>query len=92
VQQLKQHRLEQIEEGRSKLRAKFNDVEQLAESLKNLFFELKAIALEYEKDFAQVYPPGSGERQLNRASLLNYEGIFLPQLTEVSDRFIRPLA
>lgn len=88
AQQLRQHRLERVDEGRSRLRGKFTDVEKVAESLKNLFFELKAIALEYERDFAQVHPPGSGNIVLNTASLLNYEAIALPQLVEKDGRFI----
>lgn len=87
-QKAQQHQLERIEEGRAKLRAKFADVEEAAESLKNLFFELKAIALEYEKDFAEINPPGSGNIVLNTASLLNYEAIALPQLVEKGGRFI----
>jgi len=88
AQELRQCRIERIEQGRSKLRAKFGDVEEAAESLKNLFFELKAIALEYEKDFAEINPPGSGNIVLNTASLLNYEAIALPKLVERDGRFI----
>lgn len=88
VEQLKQSRKERIEEGKSRLRSKFTDVETAAQSLQNLYFDLKAIALEYETDFAQIHPPSSGHKQLNRAALLNYELLWLPQLTEESDRFI----
>lgn len=88
AQQLKEDRVKRIEEGRSRLRAKFSDIETAAQSLQNLYCDLKAIALEYETDFAQVYPPSSGHKQLNRAALLNYELLWLPQLTEESDRFI----
>ncbi len=85
---LKQHRIERIEEGRAKLRAKFADVEQAAESLKNLFFELKAIAQEYKADFVEINPPTSGGSVLNRNSLLNYEVLALPTITEENQRFI----
>lgn len=86
--ELKQQRLQRVEQGKSELRAKFSDIEKVAESLKNLFLELKEIALKYEKDFAEIHPPSSGHRQLNRAGLLNYEVLWLPQITEVDDRFI----
>jgi hypothetical protein len=86
--ELKRETKRRVEEGRSRLHSKFSDVEKMAESLQNLYFDLKAIALEYEKDFAQIHPPSSGHKQLNRAALLNYELLWLPQLTEESDRFI----
>ncbi len=88
AQELKQHRIERIEQGRSRLRDKFADVEQAAESLKSLFFELKAIAQEYERDFAEINPPTSGGSVLNRNSLLNYEVLALPTITEENQRFI----
>lgn len=86
--ELKRQQLQRVEEGRAKLREKFTDVERVAEALKNLFFELKTLAREYEADFSQIHPPSSGQRQLNRAALLNYEALLLPQIAEVGDRFV----
>lgn len=86
--ELKQETKRRVEEGRSRLRSKFPDIETAAQSLQNLFFELKAIALEYEADFAQIHPPTSGGTALNRNSLLNYEVLALPTITEENQRFI----
>ncbi len=86
--ELKRETTRRAREGQSRLRAKFSDVETAAQSLQNLFFELKAIALEYEADFAQIHPPTSGHKQLNRAALLNYEVLALPTITEENQRFI----
>ncbi|WP_009630209.1 hypothetical protein [Synechocystis sp. PCC 7509] len=88
VQQLKQLREKRIEEGKQKLRAKFGDVEKMAEALEGLYFGLKAIALEYEKDFAQIHPPTSGGTALNRNSLLNIEPLTIPHFVEEKDRFV----
>jgi hypothetical protein len=85
---LKQHRIERIEEGRSRLRSKFGDVETMAQSLENLYLNLKAIALEYEEDFSQINLPTSGGAALNRNSLLNIEPLYLPHFVEEKDRFV----
>ena len=84
--ELKKQRQNRIIEGRSRLRAKFADVEAAAKSLQNLYFDLKAIAAEYEKDFAQIHPPTSGGTALNRNSLLNIEPLTIPQFVEEKER------
>jgi tRNA U55 pseudouridine synthase TruB len=88
VVELKQSRKKRIEQGKSLLRAKFADVETAAQSLQNLYFNLKAIALEYEKDFAEINPPTSSGAVLNRNSLLNIEPLYLPHFVEEKDRFV----
>lgn len=86
--ELKKHRQGRITEGQVRLRSKFADVEVAAKSLQNLYFELKAIASEYEKDFSQINPPTTGGTVLNRNSLLNYERLMLPTIKEENQRFI----
>lgn len=88
VVKLKKHRQDRIIEGQSRLRAKFSDVEAVAQSLQNLYFDLKAIALEYEPDFAQIHPPTPGGIALNRNSLLNIEPLTIPHFAEEKDRFV----
>ncbi len=86
--ELKKHRQDRITEGQSKIRAKFSDVQKAAESLQNLYFDLKALALQYEADFSQINPPTSGGTVLNRNSLLNYDYLSLPRIFEEGARFV----
>ncbi|MBA2748626.1 MAG: hypothetical protein H0U45_07750 [Tatlockia sp.] len=88
AQELKQHRLKRIEEGKKKLRAKFTDVEKMAESLQSFYFELKAITSQYETDFATIHPPTNSGAVLNRNSLLNFGLLMVPELLENDGRFL----
>ncbi len=88
IAELKRQRAQRVEEGRSLLRAKSANVEQAAEALKSLFFELKALVREYEEDFSHIYPPTPVRRELNTASLLNFGLLTIPTLTENDGRFL----
>jgi hypothetical protein len=87
-EQQKQSRKKRIEQGKSLLCSKSADVEQAAESLKNLFLELKSLAREYEGDFNQINPPTSSRQILNTASLLNFGMLTTPTLTQNDGRFL----
>lgn len=86
-EELRQSHLERIEEGKQKIRAQVDEVENAAENLKTLFMNLRFLAAEYESDFSALHPPSSGTITLNTAHLLNYGVLSVPQLVEREGRF-----
>ncbi len=87
-EQIRESRLERIEQGREKVRAQISEVENAAENLKTLFMNLRFLAAEYSEDFSTVYPPTAGGITLNTAYLLNYGALSIPKLVEENGRFV----
>ncbi len=86
-QQIRESRLERIEQGRQKIRAQFDEVEKAAENLKTLFMNLRFLAGEYGEDFSAIHPPSSGTVALNTSYLLNFGALSIPKLVEENERF-----
>ncbi len=86
-EQIREFRNRRVQEGREKIRAQIDEVENAAENLKTLFMHLRLLAAEYAEDFSAIYPATSGEITLNTAYLLNYGVLSIPKLTEESGRF-----
>lgn len=80
-----QARRQRLEDGKTRLREKSKEVEELAASLESLYLEFKAIHSEYSGDFrSEFYVAGA---YLPWDSLLGFQNLSVPKLVESHGRF-----
>lgn len=87
-EQIRQQRLTRLDEGRGLLRQKINQVEELAKTLADAYFELKTIQMEHDVDFKAIYPPSIGSQILGRSSFVNFHNLMVPTMFEEVGLFV----